>query len=122
MNNRDLVELLARHADLLNMGDDRTSAYVRQYALSSEAAALFHLARSAKAALKPVDPRIGFQAQLYNELMQVDPWYTLAAPGRISRRLWVGAATFGSLISLAGLFFWLRRQRGEAAFIELSAG
>ncbi len=122
MNHRDLVELLARHADLLNAGDDRTNTYVRQYGLSDDAAALLHLARSAKAALKPVDPRIGFQAQLHRELMQADPWYTLATPGRIGRKVWVGAATIGSLVSLAGLVFWFRRQREEAGLIEFSAG
>jgi len=113
---------LAQHADLLNAGEDRTSAYVRQFDLGEEAASLLQLARSAKKALKPVDPRIGFREQLYHELMQLDPRYTLTATGRVGRKAWVGAATIGSLISLAGLVFWLRRQRTGTAFIELSAG
>ena len=122
MKRNELVELLASHADLLNAGEEQADAYSARYGSRDEISALFLLARRLKLALAPVSPGAAYREQLYGELAQTPGQIVVSTSPSYGRKVWFGAATVGSLLSLAGLVFWLRRHRDDASLVELSAG
>ena len=105
----ELVDLLTMHADALNAGQDQTESLALLY--GDEVAPLLQLARAVKQVLVPVSPPAGFTTQLHHDLMQYDRNVTIVATHPNQRGWWVGAATVGSLLSLAILLL-VRRHRG----------
>ena len=104
MNDHDLLNLLADHADALNESGDvaglDTAVWLNHHA-STQAQALwplFHLAKSVKLALHPVQPPAFFKAELRQQLEQssvtgIDHW-------AIGRFVWLTAALLGSVVSI----------------------
>jgi hypothetical protein len=113
MKTRDLIELLADHADALNQGRDTTAALLNHYGQDTpDLATWLSLARSLKASLEPVAPADAFKANLHQQLLQSRPNPT-SQP--IRSIWWIGAAAVGSLLPLAGLLIWFfRRPRPES--------
>jgi hypothetical protein len=112
MKTKDLIELLADHADALNQGRDTTAALLNHYGHDTpELATLLSLARSLKTAMEPVAPAAAFKANLYHQLRQ---GHLTPTPQPVRSIWWIGAATVGSLLPLAGLLIWfLRRPRPQ---------
>jgi hypothetical protein len=112
MKTETLIELLANHADALNQGRDPTAALLNRHSHASpELATLLSLARSLKTAMEPATPAAAFKASLHQQLLQ---GYLAPTPQPIRSVWWIGAATLGSLLPLAGLLIWfLRRPRPQ---------
>jgi hypothetical protein len=108
----DLLELLAAHADALNLGADNFTPYRFDYAESGAAVRpLLNLAASLKSALAPIRPRPAFKARLARQLSEHEP-ATVKTPRRPS---WRRAAVFGSVLSLLGLaLLFLRYSRSQS--------
>ena len=107
MKTKDLIELLAGHADALNRGQDTTGALLTYHSEeAAELAPMLWLARSLKTAMEPAVPSATFKASLQQQLLQAS-----LAPAEARRPiLWIGAAAVGSLLSVAGLVLWLLRR------------
>jgi hypothetical protein len=107
MNQTELLNLLATHADRLIAGSDDAG----MMALYSEATAirpLLLLAHSLGEALVPLRARESFRRELGRQLLATD--LSLHTPWRTG--LWRRAALLGSLLSLAGVvFLFLRYNR-----------
>lgn len=113
MKTNTLIELLADHADALNQGRDTTAALLNHHGQDTpDLATLLTIARSLKTVMEPVTPAAAFKANLHQQLRQAP--HTDTTPQPIRSIWWIGAATIGSLLSLAGLLIWfLRRPRSE---------
>jgi hypothetical protein len=107
MKTKDLIELLASHAEALNRGQDTTAALLTYNSGdAAELAPMLWLARSLKTAMEPATPSAAFKASLHQQLLQ-----GRLAPAEVRRPiLWIGAAAVGSLLSVAGLALWLLRR------------
>ena len=112
MGPRQMDDLLMEHADALARGEDWTERLLAgNPAHQAQLQPLLSLARLLRNALVPVDPPADFVAALAAELASFDA----AEDGDLhpARRYGViGAATVGSLISVAGVTYWLYRRLG----------
>jgi hypothetical protein len=107
MNQVDLLNLLATHADRLIAGNDDAGIL----AISSDTTTvrpLLLLAGSVKEVLVPLRPRESFRRELGHQLQRAD----LSLYGSWHAGLWRRVALLGSLLSLAGVvFLFLRYNR-----------
>jgi hypothetical protein len=107
---RELIDLLADHADALNRGaaqGDNTEWLANNDLLAnaSSVLALLQLAQAVKRVLVPVPPSSLFQAELKVRLQQESEIVKTKRP--FPKTIWLGAA-----VSLVGLgIFLLRRLR-----------
>lgn len=110
MRQEELVEILIQHAEKLNQGIDNTDLLLTYYGeKSGEIRALLQLAQQLSEVLVPVSPTAVFATQLQRRLLQGrrERYTSLSRP--LPRRLWMLAATVGSLLSVAGLTWFIRR-------------
>ncbi len=120
MRHSDIVEILAAHADALNTGRHIAPAYTSPYsAEAAELASLLALAQQIKEVLTPVVLSPAFRHTLRAQLLAGDGDMALPAGYPRGRKLWWGAATVGSLLSVGLIYYW-RRQR-EDGLVELPA-
>lgn len=120
MRHSEIVEILAAHADALNTGRHVVPAYIPQYSTeAAELASLLALAQQIKEVLTPVMLSPAFKHSLRVQLLAGGKEMPLPAGQPRGRKLWWGAATVGSLVSVGLIFYW-RRQR-EDGLIELPA-
>jgi hypothetical protein len=120
MRHSDIVEILAAHADALNTGRHIAPAYISPYsAEAAELASLLALAQQIKEALAPVVLSPAFRHDLHRQLLAGESERSLPAGHPRGRKLWWGAATVGSLVSVGLIYYW-RRQR-EDGLVELPA-
>lgn len=120
MRHSDIVEILAAHADALNTGRHVAPAYIPQYsAEAAELASLLALAQQIKEVLTPMMLTPAFKHHLRTQLLAGGRDMPLPAGHPRGRKLWWGAATVGSLVSVGLIFYW-RRQRADG-LVELTA-
>lgn len=66
--------------------------------------------------LQPVEMRAESRERLYASLLNEDEG-AMTFLERSTPRMWLGAAALGSVLSLAGLFLWRRRQKDDSVII-----
>ncbi len=137
MENDLLVELLAAHADHLNLGGEQTETYLSMFPEQRETLApLFYLATQLKAALAPAHPSLTFQEALLTALLEsaqatspAQPWWSKLGqwahlPGRLvglpaairlphspGRQMLVRAAAGGAGLAAAGVAAYVLHGR-----------
>lgn len=110
MRKQELLDALAKHADALNSGYDTASQWLARYPEHEpELRTFLQLASEIKKVLVPVDVPDQFRLQLHHGLMIQPLPFTDDETGR-PKRVWLGVAAVGSLLSLAGLSLLLSRR------------
>lgn len=106
MMQRELVDLLADHADALNRGVEGDDEWLADGGLLINAPSvlvLLKLARAVKQVLIPVTPSPFFQSELKVRLLQMEDVSEEKRP--FPKTIWVGAA-----VSVIGLAIYLLRR------------
>lgn len=113
MKRKELLNLLANHADALNRAADPaaldSTGWLANYGLAGNVRSiisLLQIAKAVKQVLIPVRPSTLFRDELGQRLEVAEP--TATSPLR--RRVWVGAAAVGSILSLVGITLLLMRR------------
>jgi hypothetical protein len=111
MMDNEIADLLAEHADGLNLEADVSGQLLEENSeLSAELATLFELARSLKTTLVPVNAA-AFKTSLRRRLERRSPQPHLIK--RITSRqniIWVVVAAAGSVLSIAGVILIVLRK------------
>jgi hypothetical protein len=115
MDDRLTSEILAAHADGLNVGQDRSQEYLAMFpAYGEELASLFRLASLAKRVLEPVQPSASYRQYLSDSLQQVAQQQIAQLPPlvqpRVNRELVIRAAAAGSALAGAGVLALMWRS------------
>jgi hypothetical protein len=114
MTEKELQDVLAKHADGLNRDEELGELLLaRNQEQAGDLAPLLQLASALKVALKPVSAPV-FQKKLGNELVNYGPPVVVLGRSVSKRRgrAWFAVAAAGSLISVAGVTaLFLRRVR-----------
>lgn len=123
MDDRHIEEILNRHADAIIEGRDISSQLLADKPANlAEIGDLFRLALALREALVPKAVPV-FQKRLRQALeFQAPSEITLSPPRSVVRKVLMGLAATGSILSIAGLSFILfRRRRGGAQTATSSA-
>ena len=109
----ELDDILMTHADALARGEDYTEQLLDRYpGQRRQLLPLLSLARLLRSALVPVEPPADFVAALAAELAIYDGTPASATPA-VQRYGIIGAAAVGTLLSVAGVAYWLYRRVGS---------
>jgi hypothetical protein len=133
MADRELIEILATHADKLNMGTDEEAEYLTTLPEHQDTLQpLLALARRVKDALAPVEPDSAFRENLRLSLLAAARQRLASRPSfwaegstksqrpvhlfrRHRREILIGAAALGSVVSVAGIVaYWLHARAAKA--------
>lgn len=107
-----LSEILMTHADGLNQGVDQTHQLVERYAdIFPELPVLLRLGQLLKQVLVPIKARPAFSQELRRHLLG-QPLVLPASVPASNRRIWIGAATVGSILSVTGVLFFVLHRAG----------
>ena len=117
MNEEQLQDILNRYTDSLLRGEEQADDWASLEAVNDEAIPpLMQLALAIKDALKPVSPMPSYREKLREALeFQAPPEIEIAAPMPRYRKLLMGIAAAGSILSLAGFSIILFRRRRETS-------
>jgi hypothetical protein len=118
MNRRELIELLAAHADeLIGLRAPSGKNLDRNQRVQS----LLNLAEEVQGILVPVQPDVDYRRRLHGELI-LRAQSQAAEPDRVwlqqhRKGILIGAAALGSVASVVGVVvaFWLYLRHGRAA-------
>jgi hypothetical protein len=127
MADRKLIEVLATHADKLNVGTDEEAEYLATVPKHQDTLwPLLSLARKVKDALAPVEPDPAFRENLRLGLLAAARQRLASRLGSKSQRpvhlfrrrrkeILIGAAALGSVVSVAGIVaYWLHARAAKA--------
>jgi hypothetical protein len=111
MMDNEIAELLAEHADGLNLEADVSGQLLEENSEhSAELATLFELARAVKTTLVPVNAA-AFKASLRHRLARHSPQRHLIKRITSSQNvIWVVVAGAGSVLSIAGVLLIVLRK------------
>jgi len=131
MADREQIEILATHADKLNAGGKEEAEYLATLPEHRDALhPLLALARKVKDALAPLEPDPAFRKNLSLSLLAAARQRAVSRlslrtegsakaqrPVQLFRRhrkeILIGAATLGSVVSVAGIVYWIHTRSAK---------
>ncbi len=135
MADREWIEILAIHADKLNAGAKEEAEYLATLPEHQDMLQpLLALARRVKDALAPVEPDPAFcenlrlsllaaahQRAVSRQSLRAEPQAESSTksqhPAHLFRKhrkeILIGAATLGSVVSVAGIFYWIHTRSAK---------
>lgn len=117
MNEEQLQDFISRYTDSLLRGEGQVDGWTSLEAADDEAATpLMNLSLAIKDALKPVSPISAYRERLRDALeFQASAEISIAPPTPRFRKVLMGVAAAGSIISIAGLSLIFFRRRRETS-------
>jgi hypothetical protein len=127
MADREWIEILATHADKLNIGKNEETEYLATLPEHQDALQpLLALARKVKDALAPVEPDPAFRENLRLSLLAAAHQRSVSRLSSKPQRsvdlfrshrkeILIGAAALGSVVSVAGIVaYWIHARAAKA--------
>jgi hypothetical protein len=127
MADREWIEILATHADKLNIGTNEETEYLATLPEHQDALQpLLALARKVKDALAPVEPDPAFRENLRLSLLAAAHQRSVSRLSSKPQRsvdlfrshrkeILIGAAALGSVVSVAGIVaYWIHARAAKA--------
>lgn len=116
MEDKVLIEILAAHADQLRDGLAKTSDYLAMFPdYREKLKPLLEIAEKVKHVLEPVEPAPAFCQSLHEGLIAAGRWKLAEGMPQLARRhvkrILIGAAALGSVVSVAGALAYLKHSR-----------